>query len=175
MSRKLEPRFEMRVPPGDDRERSECAHCGFIDYRNPRIVVGSVARFGERLLLCRRAIEPRKGFWTLPAGYLELGETAEDGALREAREEAGAELDIERLLAVYSVPRIGQVQLIYRARLVSPEIAPGVESLEARLFEWADIPWPDIAFPTVFWALRHFRESREKSDFAPFSNPAEGL
>jgi ADP-ribose pyrophosphatase YjhB (NUDIX family) len=171
----LAPRFETRIPDGEDRERAICAHCGFIDYRNPKIVVGSVAAFEGRILLCRRAIDPRKGYWTLPAGYLELGETAEEGALREAREEAGAELRIDRLLAVYSVPRIGQVQLIFRALLENPALAPGSESLEARLFEFADIPWPEIAFPTVHWALQHHRESRERAGFPPYSNPVEGL
>ncbi|MEQ1930906.1 MAG: NUDIX hydrolase [Parvularculaceae bacterium] len=169
------PAFEQRTPPGEDRERAVCVRCGFIDYRNPRIVVGAVADWQGRILLCRRAIEPRIGFWTLPAGYLELGESAEEGALREAREEAGADLEIDRVLAVYSVPRIGQVQIIFRARLNAASLAPGAESLEAALFEWADIPWSDIAFPTVNWALQHHRQSMAKADFAPFSNPVEGL
>lgn len=171
----LEPAFDMRIPPAEDRERAVCAHCGFIDYRNPKLVVGSVVERSGRILLCRRAIEPRKGFWTLPAGYLELGETAEEGAVREAAEEAAAHISIDRLLAVYSVPRIGQVQIIYRAELRGDIIAPGPESLEVRLFAWDDIPWPDIAFPTVHWALRHHRESRDRSDFPPYSNPVEGL
>lgn len=167
--------FENVVPPGDDRARARCAHCGFIDYKNPKILVGCVAVFEDRILLCRRAIDPRQGFWTLPAGYLELGESPEDGAVREAREEAGVDIEIDRILAVYSVPRIGQAQIIYRARLHAPTVAPGVESLEARLFAFEDIPWPDIAFPTVAWALRDYRQSREKRDFTPFSNPVEGL
>lgn len=102
----LQQRFLKAVPAGDDRERDVCGHCGFIDYKNPKIVVGSVADFGGAILLCRRAIEPRLGFWTLPAGYLELGETVEDGARREAWEEARARIVIDRTLAVYSVPRI---------------------------------------------------------------------
>lgn len=169
------PRFDERIPEGDDRERSVCAHCGWVDYRNPKIVVGSVAIWKTKILLCRRAIEPRKGFWTLPAGYLELGESAEDGARREAREEAGARLAIERLLAVYSVPRISQVQLMYLARLEDPEIAAGVESLEVALFSEAKIPWAELAFPTVGWALRHYFEARETGRLAPFANPVEGL
>jgi ADP-ribose pyrophosphatase YjhB (NUDIX family) len=172
---KPEPRFTREIPPGEDRERSVCAHCSFIDYRNPKIVVGSVATWDEKILLCRRAIEPRKGFWTLPAGFLETGESVEDGALREAFEEARARLDLDRLLAVYSVPRIAQVQIMFRARLIAPDVAPGPESAAVRLYPWAEIPWPEIAFPTVGWALRHFYESRARTDFAPYSNPVEGL
>lgn len=163
------------IPSGDDRERSVCGHCGFVDYQNPKIVVGSVAVFDDRILLCRRAIEPRRGYWTLPAGFLELGESVEAGARREAREEAGANLEIERVLAVYSVPRIGQVQIMFRARLVSDDVAPGVESEALMLARWEDLPWADIAFPTVGWALRHYRESRGRADFPPYSNPVEGL
>ncbi len=171
----MEQKFIRTVPPDDDRERSVCASCGFVDYQNPKIVVGSVATFGNKILLCRRAIEPRKGYWTLPAGYLELGETAEEGALREAWEEARARLTLNRLLAVYSVPRISQVQLMFRATLVSPDVSAGPESAAVALFEWDDIPWPDLAFPTVGWALRHFNETRDKNDFPPFSNPEDGV
>lgn len=165
----------MKIPDGDDRERPTCGKCGFVDYENPKIVVGSVATWEDRILLCRRAIEPRIGYWTLPAGYLELGETVEDGARREAWEEARADLRLDRLLATYSVPRISQVQIMFRARLNTPEIAAGPESEEVGLFRWDDIPWEDIAFPTVGWALRHFRETRDHDDFAPFSNPVDGL
>ena len=167
--------FIRKVPDGDDRTRSVCSHCDFVDYQNPKIVVGSVALWERRILMCRRAIEPRKGFWTLPAGYLELGERAEDGAVREAFEEAQARISIDRLLAVYSVPRISQVQIMYRADLDEPDISPGQESLEVALFDWADIPWAEIAFPTVGWALRHYRESAGKMDFAPYANPVDGL
>jgi len=170
-----EPEFESTVPPGDDLERNVCARCGFVDYRNPEIVVGSVATRNEKILLCRRAIEPRKGYWTLPAGYLELGETPEEGARREAWEEARARLSLDRVLAIYSVPRISQVQIMFRARLTSPEIAAGPESAEVGLFAWEDLPWGEIAFPTVGWALRHWRETKEEAAFAPFSNPIEGL
>lgn len=169
------PNFKREVPSGDDVERSVCASCGFIDYQNPKIVVGSVARWEDKILLCKRAIEPRKGYWTLPAGYMELGETAEEGALREAWEEARARLELDRLLAVYSVPRISQVQLMFRARLTTPDIAAGPESEQVALYDWDDLPWADLAFPTVGWALRHYRETEGRSDFAPFSNPVEGL
>ena len=171
----LSPSFSKRIPEGDDRERSVCDHCGFVDYRNPRIVVGSVATWEGRILLCRREIEPRRGFWTLPAGYLELGETVEDGARREAWEEARARLAIDRVLAVYSVPRISQVQIMYRATLEADDVSAGPESMEVALFAWDDIPWADIAFPTVGWALRHYNDSKESSSFAPYANPVEGL
>jgi len=168
-------RFIKAMPPDDNMERSVCATCGFIDYQNPKIVVGSVVMWENKILLCKRAIDPRRGYWTLPAGYLELGETAEDGARREAWEEARAAIDIDRLLAVYSIPRISQVQLMFRARLAGPEIDAGPESEAVDLFAWDDIPWADLAFPSVGWALRQYRESEGKADFPPFSNPVDGL
>jgi len=164
-------RFERRVPEGDDRQRLVCRDCGFVNYENPKIVVGSVATWQGRVLLCRRAIAPRRGFWTLPAGYLELHEAAADGARREAWEEARAELEIDQLLAVYSIPRISQIQLIYRAGLVTPEVSAGPETLELDLFEWAEIPWDDLAFPSVHWALRDYDELRGVAVFAPRGNP----
>lgn len=163
--------FTRQIPDGDNRPRLVCGECGFVNYENPKVVVGSVARWEDRLLLCRRAIDPRRGFWTLPAGYLEVGETTAEGAEREAREEANAEIALDGLLAVYSVPRLSQVQVIYRARLVRPEIAPGAESLEVGLFRWDEIPWPDIAFPSVHWALGAFRKVGEAKEFAAGSNP----
>jgi len=159
------------VPEGDDRERMICADCGFILYDNPKIVVGSVARWGERVLLCRRAIHPRKGFWTLPAGYLELNEATTAGAEREAWEEARAKIRIEGLLAIYDIPRISQVQLIYRARLVDDAVAAGPESLEVGLFQWDNIPWGELAFPSVGWALNHAREALTSGDFTPRTAP----
>ncbi len=159
------------VPEGDDRPRLLCPDCGYIVYENPKIVVGSVALLDERILLCRRAIEPRKGFWTLPAGYLELNETAEQGAMREAWEEARARLDLEGLLAVFSIPRISQIQLIYRARLTSPSIEAGPESAEVGLFAWDDIPWDDIAFPSVHWSLNRHREVGDGELGPPGTNP----
>ncbi|MEK7266701.1 MAG: NUDIX hydrolase [Pseudomonadota bacterium] len=167
------PHFRKATPEGEDRERDVCGHCGFIDYRNPKIVVGSVLSFEGKILLCRRAINPRKGFWTLPAGYLEIGETIEDGARREAYEEACVKPDLDQVLAVYSVPHISQVQIFFRGTLKAPDFAPGPESLEVALFDWAEIPWPDIAFPSAGWALRHWKESRDRSGFAPYANPVE--
>src|SRR5580698_8751447 len=165
------PRFERRVPEGDTMERYVCGDCGHIYYSNPKIVVGSVVVEDGKILLCRRAIEPRKGFWTLPAGFLEEHETPEDGAKREAKEEAECEIELDALLAIYSVPRISQVQLMYRARLRSPHFAPGTESLEVKLFAWEDIPWTDLAFPTVVWALNHYRDTKDLRVFAPWTNP----
>jgi ADP-ribose pyrophosphatase YjhB (NUDIX family) len=162
--------FRLAVPEGDDRVRRICTRCNFIDYVNPKIVTGSVVTKGDLILLCKRAIEPRKGYWTLPAGFMEEGESVEDGARREALEEARAEIGIDRLLAVYSVPRIAQVQIMFRARLLS-DIAPGPESEEVRLVAWKDIPWSQLAFPTVVWALTHFAATRNTDTFAPFANP----
>lgn len=163
--------WKREVPEGDDRERLVCRDCGFVRYENPQIVVGSVCTWEGRILLCRRAIHPRKGYFTLPAGYLELGESPEQGARREAWEEARARLDIDALLAVYTIPRISQVQLIYRATLQSGDVSAGPESAEVALVEWDDIPWDDIAFPSVHWALGHHRELRGVREFAPRGNP----
>jgi ADP-ribose pyrophosphatase YjhB (NUDIX family) len=160
--------FTRRIPAGDDIERAVCDRCGFVDYENPRIVVGSVATWQDRVLLCRRAIEPRAGYWTLPAGYLERNESPEAGALREAWEEARARLAIDQLLGTYAITRISQVQLIYRARLVDPNVEAGPESREVGLFAWDDLPPADeIAFPSVGWALADFRAHRSESAFAP--------
>lgn len=163
--------FVRQVPEGDNRSRLVCSDCGFVSYENPKIVVGVVARWEGRVLMCRRAINPRKGFWTLPAGYLELGETTADGALREAREEAEAAVELDGLLAVYSIPRLSQVQVIYRARLIDPVVKAGAETLEVALFPWEEIPWKEIAFPSVHWALGHYRTVGEAVQFAAGSNP----
>jgi ADP-ribose pyrophosphatase YjhB (NUDIX family) len=165
-----------RIPEGDNRERMTCAECGFVLYDNPKVVVGSVVRWGERILMCRRSINPRRGYWTLPAGYLELNESTSAGAEREAWEEAYARIQIEGLLAIYDIPRISQVQLIYRARLLDEAVAAGPESLEVALFAWDEIPWDEIAFPSVRWALHHEREAQANGDFtarfAPPTDPA---
>jgi len=152
-------------------ERDVCGDCGHIVYANPKIVVGSVVTWRDKILMCRRAIEPRKGFWTLPAGYLEEHETPEEGARREAREEAECEIVLDALLAVYSIPRLSQVQLMYRAHLEKEKFGAGAESLEVALFSWDDIPWTEIAFPSVHWALKHWLETKGRPVFAPFSNP----
>ncbi|MGI9483970.1 MAG: NUDIX domain-containing protein [Hyphomicrobiales bacterium] len=172
---KLPDNFSRRVPDGDNLVRDVCETCGFISYANPKLVVGSVVSAeNDRILLCKRAIEPRAGFWTLPAGYLELNETPDAGAAREAMEEANAKIAIDCLLAVYAIPRISQVQMIFRAKLDGPDFSPGPESEEVGLFTWDEIPWGDIAFPSVHWALGHFREASDLTGFPPFTNP-EGV
>lgn len=163
--------FSERKPEGDDRDRRICNHCDFIDYVNPRIVAGVVAHDADgRILICKRAIEPRKGFWTLPAGFMERGESVEEGAMREAREEACAELDLGPLLAVFSIPRISQVQLFFRARLLN-EPKAGPESEAVRLVAWDEIPREEIAFPSVLWALKQYDRTRGLDAFAPAGNP----
>lgn len=159
------------VPKGDTRERLICPDCGFVQYENPKIVVGSVIAVDGSVLMCRRAINPRKGFWTLPAGYLELNETPHDGAKREAWEEARARISLDALLAVYAIARISQVQMIWRARLAEPGFGAGPESQEVALFAWRQIPWNEIAFPSVRWALNHFYATRGEAAFAPLGNP----
>jgi ADP-ribose pyrophosphatase YjhB (NUDIX family) len=161
----------LAIPEGDNRERMVCPDCGFIHYENPKIVVGSVCLFGDRFLLCRRAINPRRGYWTLPAGFLELNEATPEGAKREALEEARAEIVIDGLLAIYDIPRISQVQIIYRAHLETPQFGAGPESLEVRLFAWDEIPWNELAFPSVRWALEQFREAVQGGDFTARRNP----
>jgi ADP-ribose pyrophosphatase YjhB (NUDIX family) len=169
MSKKSGPSIRA-VPDGDTRERLICGDCGFVQYDNPKIVVGAVASWQGRVLMCRRAIEPGRGKWTIPAGYMELGETPEQGAAREAMEEACARLAIGALIGVYSIPRIGQVQLIYRAELTGGAYAAGAESLEAALYAWDDIPRAEIAFPTVHWALDDWRAAEGLDRVVPRVN-----
>ena len=159
------------VPEGDNVERLVCPDCGFVNYENPKIVVGTVATWEGRILLCRRNIPPRKGYWTIPAGYMELNETTEAGARREAMEEANADLADLQILAIYNIPRISQVQIIYHGKLATPAVAAGPESQEVDLFDWQYIPWDDLAFPSVHWALGHFEEIRDAGSHPPFGNP----
>jgi len=167
------PNFVRQIPEGDDRERLTCGDCGFVAYENPKVIVGSVVASDGRILLCRRAIEPRRGFWTLPAGYMELAETVAEGATREAWEEARARIAIEGILAVFSIARLGQVQVIFRAGLAEPGFAAGPESLEVKLFAWDDIPWEELAFPSVHWSLRQWRAVEGRPLGVPASNPPE--
>jgi ADP-ribose pyrophosphatase YjhB (NUDIX family) len=152
-----------RVPDdGDVRERAVCPACDTIHYENPLNVVGTVPHWGDKVLLCKRNIEPRWGKWTLPAGFMELGETTEQGAARETDEEAGAKFEMEGLITVMSVPRVGQVHLFYRARLLSDRFDPGHETIEARLFGEDEIPWEEIAFRTVKETLEHYFADRKR-------------
>jgi len=157
---------DYRIPADDNRERAVCPSCATVHYENPINVVGTVPVWGEQVLLCRRAIEPRHGLWTLPAGFLELGETVEAGALRETVEEAGANVELQELFTVLSVVRVGQVHLFYRARMLDVSLDPGPETLEARLFHEHEVPWDEIAFRTVRETLKHFFDCRRSGHFA---------
>jgi ADP-ribose pyrophosphatase YjhB (NUDIX family) len=155
-----------RIPDdGDTRERAVCPACDTIHYENPLNVVGTVPYWGERVLLCKRNIEPRWGKWTLPAGFMELGETTAEGAARETVEEAGARIEMEDLFTVLSVPRVGQVHLFYRTRLLDERFDPGHETIEARLFTEDEIPWDEIAFRTVRETLLCYFADRRAGRF----------
>jgi ADP-ribose pyrophosphatase YjhB (NUDIX family) len=156
---------EHRVPTDDNRERAVCPQCSTVHYQNPLTVVGTVPVWGDRVLLCRRAIEPRRGFWTLPAGFMELGETTAEGAVRETIEEAGARIALGPLFTLVNVVRVGQVHLFYRATLEDTDFAPGPESLETQLFDEHSIPWDDLAFKTVARTLRCFFDDRRTGHF----------
>lgn len=157
----------LRVPAGDTLPRHVCDACQTIHYQNPRMVVGCIAEWEDRVLLCRRAIEPRHGMWTVPAGYMENGETTFQGAIRETLEEANARVEIGPLYALYNIPHISQVYILFRARLLDADVRPGAETLEARLFAESEIPWDQIAFASVRNALSHYFDDRRKGDF-PF-------
>jgi len=150
------------LPDGDTLERDVCTDCGKIHYQNPKVVVGAVCEWDGKILLCKRAIEPRSGFWTIPAGFMEIGESTEDGAVRETMEEANARIAITDLLAIYNIVRLSQVQIFYRAKMLSPDFAAGIETLELDLFKIEDIPWDDLAFPTVDWILKKAIEEKDR-------------
>lgn len=158
----------LEVPAQDNRLREVCRGCDTVHYQNPLNVVGTVAfagATGEQVLLCRRAIEPRVGYWTLPAGFMELGETAAQGAHRETQEEAGANVEVLDLFALIDVLPAGQVHLLFRARMLDMQLLPGPETMEARLFEEHEIPWDQIAFRTVEQALRHYFRCRAQGEY----------
>ncbi len=155
-----------RLPDdGDTKLRAVCPACQTVHYENPLNVVGTIPVLGERVLLCKRNIEPRKGFWTLPAGFMELRETLAEGAARETDEEAGADIQLQALFSVLDVPRVGQVHFFFLADMQSEQLNPGHETMEARLFSEADIPWDDLAFKTVKETLRCFFADRAKGEF----------
>jgi ADP-ribose pyrophosphatase YjhB (NUDIX family) len=153
------------TPADDNRDRAVCATCGTIHYENPLNVVGTLPVWEDRVLLCRRNIEPRRGLWTLPAGFMELGESTAEGALRETIEEAGARIEMLGLFSLLNVVRVGQVHLFYRARLLDTDFAPGPESIEARLFREEDVPWEEIAFRTTKKTLELFFADRRAGSF----------
>ena len=160
---------ELRIPPMEDRQRAVCTGCGYVDYVNPINVVGTVPVYddgdGPRILMCRRNTEPRFGFWTLPAGCLEYGETVEEGCRRETLEEAGARVELEGLFTVLDVAHTGQVHLYHRARLLDTDLAPGPETIENRLVRPDEIPWERLAFDTVEWTLRRWLEDLARGEF----------
>lgn len=160
-------RLVQQIPPGDDRERDVCPQCGSIHYQNPKVIAGCIAEWQGKILLCRRAIEPRHGLWTLPAGFMELGETLEDAARRETLEEARAEVRLVGLHTLISLPQLSQVYVFFRAQLLEGRHAPGQESLETQLFCEAEIPWQELAFTTVRQALQTYFEDRKQGSFSP--------
>jgi ADP-ribose pyrophosphatase YjhB (NUDIX family) len=154
-----------KIPPEDDRERHVCDACGTIHYINPKVVVGCLPLHGDQVLLCKRAIHPRKGYWTLPAGFLENGETSLQGALRETWEEARAQVSEAVLYTVFDLPHISQIYMFYRAQLQAPEFAAGQESLDVALFHEHQIPWDQLAFPVITDTLRYFFLDRVAAEF----------
>lgn len=158
-------RVERRVPAGDNRERDVCPGCGAVHYENPKIVAGCIAEWEGRILLCRRAIEPRYGQWTLPAGFMENEETTQQAAMRETLEEASAEVEIADLYALFNLPHINQVYMLFRGHLREPRFAPGVESLDVALFDEGDVPWAQLAFPVVHECLRLFFADRRAGSY----------
>ncbi|MET0390077.1 MAG: NUDIX hydrolase [Polyangiales bacterium] len=156
---------ERRIPPGEDRERYICSKCGAIHYENPRMVVGCIVEEQGHILLCKRAIEPRYGYWTLPAGFLELGESTVQGAVRETHEEAGARVQVTAPYAHFDIPHIGQAYVFYRARMLTPEFAAGTESLDVKLVPLTDIPWESLAFTAVRVVLELHGEDTRKGRY----------
>ena len=157
--------MQLQIPAGDNRPRHICAACGAIHYENPKMVVGCIPEWDNKILLCRRAIEPKYGLWTLPAGFMENGETTGEGAARETLEEAGARVDLLGLYSMISLPDINQVYLVYRARLLHLDFMPGEESLEARLFSEDEIPWNEIAFRTIQLTLQRYFADRKTGTY----------
>ena len=155
----------LAVPEGDNRPRHICDNCQTIHYLNPKIVAGCLPVFGDKVLLCRRAIEPRKGLWTLPAGFMENGESTEQAALRETREEALAEVELISLYTVTAILHVNQVQMLYLAHMPQAEFGAGEETLDARLFDESEIPWDELAFETIANALRFYFEDRKRNQF----------
>lgn len=158
---------ELRVPSGDNLPRHVCASCEFIHYQNPKIVAGCIPEWDDRILLCKRAIEPRSGLWTIPAGFMENLETVEQAAARETDEEACAKVIIDGLYGVYNIPHISQVYMVFRGQLVDGKFSPGPESLETRLYSEEEIPWEELAFPVIVNSLKRYFNDRRRGVFEP--------
>ena len=156
---------ELRIPPDDNRKRHVCTVCGEVHYQNPKLIVGAIPEWQGQVLLCRRAIEPRLGLWTLPAGFMENGESTVEAAARETLEEANAQVSIGELYSLYNLPYINQVHLLFRAILLNLDFSPGAESLEVRLFSEEDIPWDTLAFRPVRFTLQHYFSDRKTGDY----------
>ena len=156
---------ERRIPEGDNRERAVCPSCGAIHYENPKLVVGCLPEQGDRILLCRRGIAPRYGLWTLPAGFMENGESVEEAAARETFEEAHARVEIISLFSLLSLPHISQVYLLFRGRILGESFGAGHETLEACLFREQDIPWEQLAFASIRHTLEFYFEDRKAGHF----------
>ena len=156
---------ELKIPAGDNRERHVCDHCNTIHYQNPNIVAGCLPVWEDKVLLCKRAIEPRHGFWTLPAGFMENNETLEQAATRESVEEANANLEITHLYTVISLPHVNQIYMLYLAQLKDLNFSAGIESLDVKLFTEEQIPWDNLAFRTIDFTLKRYFEDRKQNDF----------
>ncbi len=156
---------EIKVPAGDTHPRAVCPVCEAIHYQNPKVITGTLPIWGDQVLLCKRAIEPRRGYWTLPAGYLENKETAEEGAARETLEEANARIDDLKLYTVFSLPHISQIYMFFRGNLADLNFSSGEESLEVELFDEQDVPWDDLAFPVIGQTLKAYFSDRQTGQF----------
>ena len=157
-------KISLKIPEGDNRERYVCDSCNTIHYSNPNVVVGTLPTFEDKILLCKRAIEPRVGLWTLPAGFLENGESLLEGAWREPKEETQAEVEMHNILAIFNIPQINQIYVIYKASILENSYGPTSESLDVKLFSKEDIPWEKIAFPFVPKAINHYYDNFEKKE-----------
>ena len=166
---------ELRVPEGDNLPRYVCPACGVVHYQNPKIVVGCIPEWEDRILLCRRAIEPRHGLWTVPSGFMENAETLVQGAARETLEEANARVEMGSLYAIYNIPHINQVHVLFRARLLDLDFKPGIESLYVQLFEEAEIPWDTLAFRVIHEPLKRYFEERQQGKLGFHMGTIEAL
>lgn len=158
-------RVELKIPEADNRHRHICIQCKTIHYRNPKIVAGCIPEWNDKILLCKRAIEPRYGLWTLPAGYMEIGESTVEAAVRETLEEANARVQVLDLYMVINLPHVDQVYMMYRSRMLDQEFSSGEESLEVGLYAENEIPWEQLAFPTIRETLKHYYRDRDRGNF----------